>query len=101
MSIVPVKSVATKEAVTINAPVSCKTSNVVYCISCLKCRTQYIGKTDRTVGVRMSEHRGTINNQKIDKSVGEHFNSCGHNLADFSFSVLEKVFKRGPVDQKI
>ena len=92
-----VKSVATKEAVTINAPVSCQSSNVVYCISCLKCRTQYIGKTDRTVGVRMSEHRGTINNKKIDKSVGEHFNSRGHNLADFSFSVLEKVFNQDPM----
>ena len=45
----------------------------------------------------MSEHRGTINNKKIDKSVGEHFNSRGHNLADFSFSVLEKVFNQDPM----
>ena len=95
------KAVATKDIVTINAPVSCQTSNVVYCISCLKCRTQYIGKTDHTVGVRMGEHRGTINNVKIDKSVAEHFNSRGHNISDFSFSVVEKVFNKDPMYLKI
>ena len=41
-------------------------------------------------------HRGSINDDHIDKSVSNHFNSAGHRIADFSFKVLEKVFKICP-----
>ena len=91
-----VKSFASKAKVSINAAVSCETTNVVYCISCKKCNMQYIGKTERETKLRISEHRGSINNAKVDKSVAEHFNSLGHRLPDFSFTVLEKCFKKCP-----
>ena len=74
----------------------CETSNVVYCISCKKCNIQYIGKTERELKERIGEHRGSINNDHIDKSVSNHFNSAGHRIADFSFTVLEKVYKICP-----
>ena len=73
-----VKAFATKTAVTINAVATCETSNVVYCISCKKCNIQYIGKTERELKERIGEHRGSINNDHI---------------ADFSFTVLEKIYK--------
>ena len=57
---------------------------------------QYIGKTERETKLRISEHRGSINNAKVDKSVAEHFNSLGHRLHDFSYTVLEKCFKKCP-----
>ena len=44
----------------------------------------------------MAEHRGTIVNDKLDKAVGEHFNSKGHKLSDLSFTIHEKVFKSDP-----
>lgn len=91
-----VKAFASKVAVSINAVVTCETSNVVYCISCKKCKIQYIGKTEREIKERISEHRGSINNDHIDKSVSLHFNSRGHKLSDFSFTVLEKVFNTCP-----
>ena len=91
-----VKAFATKTAVTINAVATCETSNVVYCISCKKCNIQYIGKTERELKERIGEHRGSINNDHIDKSVSNHFNSAGHRIADFSFTVLEKVYKICP-----
>ena len=90
------KSFASKASVTINAAATCETHNVVYCISCKKCNVQYIGKTEREVKLRIAEHRGTINNEKLDKSVGVHFNKSGHRLSDFSFSVLEKCYKQCP-----
>ena len=80
----------------INIAATCESNNVVYCISCKKCKVQYIGKTERELKLRISEHRGTINNKKLDKSVGDHFNLVGHRLSDLSFSVLEKVFKNCP-----
>ena len=48
------------------------------------------------IKTRIAEHRGTINNEKLDKSVGVHFNKSGHRLSDFSFSVLEKCYKQCP-----
>ena len=45
---------------------------------------------------RISEHRGTIVNEKVDKAVGEHFNSRGHQLSDFSYTVLEVVTNPDP-----
>ena len=53
-------------------------------------------KTKREVKLRIAEHRGTINNEKLDKFVGVHFNKSGHKLSDFSFSVLEKCYKQCP-----
>ena len=50
-------------------------------------------KTEREVKLRIGEQRG---NEKLDKSVGVHFNKSGHRLSDFSFSVLEKCYKQCP-----
>ena len=91
-----VKAFASDAVVEINAPLTCADFGCVYVISCLKCRIQYIGKTDRQIKVRISEHRGTIVNDKLDKAVGEHFNSKAHKLSDLSFTILEKVFKTDP-----
>ena len=46
--------------------------------------------------ITLFEHRGTIVNEKIDKAVGEHFNSRGHQLSDFSYTVLEVVNNPDP-----
>ena len=35
---------------------SCKTNNIIYCITCQVCFKQYIGHTKRTLGERMCEH---------------------------------------------
>ena len=80
----------------------CTVQNCIYLISCLKCSVQYVGKCssgkhgDRQLKHRISEHRGTIVNEKIDKAVGEHFNSRGHQLSDFSYVVLEVVNNPDP-----
>ena len=76
--------------------------NCIYLVSCLKCSVQYVGKCssgkhgDRQLKHRISEHRGTIVNEKVDKAVGEHFNSRGHQLSDFSYTVLEVVTNPDP-----
>ena len=54
-----VKSFASKTTVAINISATCESNNVVYCISCKKCKVQYIGKTERELKLRIAEHRGT------------------------------------------
>ena len=61
-----VKSFASKTSLAINIAATCESTNVVYCISCKKCKFQYIGKTERELKLRIAEHRGTIKNKKLD-----------------------------------
>ncbi|CAG0904924.1 unnamed protein product [Darwinula stevensoni] len=39
---------------------NCKSSNVIYCITCNICGHQYIGMTKDTLSIRMSQHRFAI-----------------------------------------
>ena len=87
-----VKSSATNTRIEINQAVNCQTKNVIYCLSCKKCKKQYVGETDRKLQDRFSEHIGYVKNQKLEKATGYHFNLPGHKMADMEITVLEKVF---------
>ena len=87
-----VKSKASSEVVQINAPVTCQTKNIIYCISCIKCREQYIGTSERTLQKRFSEHRDYVKNEHLNKATGWHFNKKGHSVADMTVSIVEKVY---------
>jgi len=68
---------------------SCKTSNVIYLITCKKCKMQYVGETYRQFGIRMKEHLRYIKNpSQYDEPTGRHFNSKGHNISDFTCRVI-------------
>jgi hypothetical protein len=80
----------------INTALDCSSSNLVYGLFCDKenCRQLYIGKTERKLKERLSEHKTSVrNNQK--NVVGQHFNGPGHSLDNLKITAIEKVFKRG------
>ena len=80
--------------------VTCKSSNLIYCISCKNCTKQYVGQTYRDIHKRMGEHMGRANaladktrlgrprrrkqckpnsGQKQDENeVANHFYRCGN-----------------------
>jgi hypothetical protein len=73
---------------------SCHTTNVIYLITCLKCRTQYVGETKRKIRQRMYEHIRSI--QKFGPAiqstpVSEHFNLCCKKPARLNFQILETI----------
>ena len=81
---------------TINAPINCETSNVIYKLSCKKCGPFcYLGETLRKLKDRIADHRGYINRKKLDQVTGGHFNLPGHSLADFVVVGIERVLPRG------
>ena len=41
----------------------------------------------------VDQHRGYVNNEKLDTASGAHFNLPGHSLSDLSVTILEKVKK--------
>ena len=89
-----VRCTKTNKSVEINAQCNCKTSNVVYIISCTQCPSKYIGKTERTLDERVREHIGYVRNKQLHQPTGEHFNQPGHQVHHLRASVLEKVFTK-------
>ena len=75
--------------------VDCNTNNIIYLIECNKtnCNQRYIGESNRSLRVRISEHIGYVNKRKIEQATGEHFNSRGHTLSNLTATVIEKVKK--------
>ena len=65
---------------------TCTTTNVVYCITCLKCGLLYIGSTVRRLGDRFAEHLRHTRQGNQHYPVSKHFNSNGHNFSDMSIS---------------
>lgn len=95
-----VKSTSNNFTVDINTSVTCKSKNIIYCISCPKCRVQYVGESDRTLQERFSEHRGYVNNRHLNKATGEHFNLPGHSVADMKVTILEKIYSQDEMIRK-
>ena len=53
-----------------------------------------MGKTERTLGKRLLEHEGYIENKMFDKATGFHFSTNGHEVSDMTITVLEKIYNR-------
>lgn len=71
--------------------VTCKSSNLIYCLSCKQCGQQYVGQTQQTLMKRVYAHIYSINT-KGETSVARHFNMHAHNgVSDLKTHVLEFV----------
>ena len=53
--------------------------NVIYLITCIKCKKQYVGQTSQQLRSRFTQHRFTINSDN-GSPVARHFNSPGHSI---------------------
>ena len=92
----------TKKLFPIKQNITCRSSNLVYCISCKTCGKQYVGQTKRTILERFQGHFNKINTcqtgrredpilfrQTEKDATGTHFSAPDHNgTKDLSISVL-------------
>ena len=92
-----VKSEVTGEKFTINYQSNCQTSNLIYCIVCLKCKVNYIGETKHTLDTRFRQHLCYVNNKKLNEPTGYHFNLLNHDVSMMQITVLEKIWKSGNI----
>ena len=60
-----------------------------------KCRLQYIGKTDRSLKERISEHKGYVTRKQLHQAIGAHFNLPGHTVDNMSVMAIQKIHTRG------
>ena len=71
---------------------SCTSTDVIYLITCKKCKAQYVGQTHQKCANRMNNHKfDIVHFPDMFTNVSEHFNSPGHTIQDFSFMPIEKV----------
>ena len=79
----------------INSPINCKTSGVIYRITCNKCpHFVYIGETGRPLKQRFSEHYRDANQKDETKPCGKHFGLPGHSEANMSAIAIEQVLPK-------
>ena len=81
---------------------SCKSSNVIYLITCRRCGLQYVGETGQPLHLRVNGHRHDITHRKTDESpVAKHFNSGIHTESDMAVMAIELVRSRDACLRKI
>ena len=76
---------------TIHSRLSCDSKNVIYLVSCKKCRLQYIGSTTTDFRIRFRNHKSAMLTNKTTCEVAVHFNKIPHILDDFSFQCIDQV----------
>ena len=86
---IPITS--TNKTFTIRSPITCKTANVIYCITCKKCRDQYIGETEQEIHERQRGHLSDINSNKPSLPYVSHFQKCG--IEHYTITGVEKIRK--------
>jgi hypothetical protein len=72
--------------------VSCRSSNIIYCITCKKCLKQYVGQTSLRLKSRFVHHYYSVDKSDQTKPVGKHFSQLDHNgTRDMDIHVLEFI----------
>ena len=83
---------ATKRDYVAKHNVTCKSSNLIYCISCKRCGIQYVGQTKNRLMDRFQSHFYNIGHNKPGSVIGKHFNSNGHqSLSDVEIHILDFI----------
>ncbi len=75
-------------------PYTCNTRNVVYLITCNKCKIQYVGETYRSFKERMTEHERYVRRKVYSQATGIHFNTRGHCLGHMNYEVIFCLWKK-------
>ena len=82
----------TGETVATKYNISCKSSNLIYCITCKTCNKQYVGQTKNTLAQRFHSHFFNIRHHKKTDAVGLHFSQKDHHgTKDVTINVLEFI----------
>ena len=84
------KSSHNRRTFQIASAMNCKSSNIIYVITCKQCGKQYVGETGRTLADRINDHLSRIRTKK-DTPIGLHFNQSRHCIDDFSILPIEKI----------
>ena len=87
-----IKSKVTDRKYITRTNITCRCTNLIYCIECISCGKHYIGQTKRRLMDRLMEHYRNIRQDRGTHIVGRHFNKPGHKgLNDLNIYVLDFI----------
>ena len=70
----------------------CLSQNLIYCITCKVCSSQYIGQTGRHLSKRLQEHFYKVTSNQLTSPVAKHFNSPQHNgVQDMQITIIKTL----------
>ena len=84
--------------------VNCNCTNVIYLITCRKCRLQYVGETAQLLRDRIRHHNSCINHPEQDNTcriLSEHFSKGHCKNATFTVHIIEKLNGNGRDDLQV
>ena len=86
----------------VNFRPSCKSSNVIYLITCRRCGLHYVGETGQPLHMRINGHWYDIAHRRTEESpVAQHFNSGAHGELDMAVMAIELARSRDACLRKI
>jgi len=77
----------------IREAVNCGSKNIIYLVTCRKCKLQYVGESSRALRDRTTDHRSNINTNKTTP-ISLHFNSVNHSYRDLEIIAIEQISDR-------
>ena len=72
-----------------------QSQNIIYLITCLKCKKQYVGQTSNQLNTRINQHRSNIFNKK-STYIAKHFNLPDHSILDLKVQPTDKATSSNP-----
>ena len=80
---------------------SCKSSNIVYLISC-EVLANNVGKTGQQLHCRINSHHFDIRQRRTEESpVAEHFNGAGNTIANLTVVAIDQLYSHNACLHKI
>lgn len=82
------QSSKTKKQYRIRLPFSCTSKNIIYLITCSRCKKQYVGQTTTMLKERINRHTAAIRAKK-NVYIYNHFNFPDHNIFQLTVQVID------------
>ena len=79
---------------------TCQSTNVIYLVTCTKCRKQYVGCTTLQLKTRINHHRSCINNKR-GTYIHKHFNLPDHNITYLKVQPIDTLTHPGTSVQEL
>lgn len=67
---------------------TCTSRNIIYLITCTRCKKQYVGLTTQQLNIRVNHHRTNIFNN-AQTYISNHFNFTDHNVRHLSVQIID------------
>ena len=72
---------------------TCESTNIVYLITCTKCKKQYVGCTTHSLRYRINHHRSSIM-RRLPSYIYKHFNLQDHDITNLTVQPIDTTKDR-------